>query len=292
MPSSHPLFLFSSLYPSTGYTHSMNKFILTTKSWFYSFMHVQLFLSLASLPVLVAWGLPFSLMTVLGNFIFTPFLTFFLLISTFIFFSELLHIPNDFLIYALEKLYALWMYLLEYGSTAWLYGIDQWGLITGCLCTLIACILLHHKQWGREKNSWKVLSFLLLTPFLYQKVRSFFPQKSHIFCIKKTALITSDKGIVSVIDYGALGEKKSAGTWIQYTFLAEILKQYGSVRFGTITCPYANTQTINALIALCKHAQVQSIVISHPPRRSQEYKDRYKELEITTKKEGTILLSL
>ena len=253
-------------------------------------MHVQLFLSLLSLPVLVAWGLPFSLTTVFGNLIFTPFLTLFLLISTGIFFSELLKIPNGWLIYALEKLCAFWMYCLDHGSTSWLYGIDRWGIVLCTLGALTACILLHHKQWGREKNSWPLFLLLLLTPFAYQKVRSFFCQKGYITCIKKNALITSTNGKISVIDYGALGEKKSAGTWIQYTFLAETLKRCGSVQFEKVTSSYPNVQTIEALITLCKHARVKKMSITHPRRQTKEYKNRYEALEKTAKKEGTLLL--
>jgi hypothetical protein len=252
-------------------------------------MHVQLFLSLVSLPILVAWGLPFSLTTVFGNLIFTPFLTVFLLISTGIFFLELLSIPNQWLIYALEKLCALWMYCLKKGSTTWLYGINLWGLGFCILSALVACVFLHHKQWGREKNSWPLFLFLLTIPFVYQKIRSLFPQKSRITCIKKNALIFSNKGKTSVIDYGALGEKKSAGTWIQYTFLAETLKQCGSTQFDTITCPYANAQTLEALNTLCKHARVKKIIITHPKRRSNQYKKQYILLETTTKKEGVLL---
>ena len=65
------------------------------------FLQVQLFLSLASLPILVAWGIPFSLATVAGNFLFSPFLTLFLLLSSLIFFTELIFIPNAWLIFFL-----------------------------------------------------------------------------------------------------------------------------------------------------------------------------------------------
>jgi hypothetical protein len=269
----------------------MTYFKLTALRWFYNFMHVQLFLSLMSLPILAAWGLPFSLTTVFGNLIFTPFLTLFLLISTGIFFFELLSLPNEWLICALEKLCSLWMYCLEYGSTRWLYGIDYYGISICTTCALTACILLHHKQWGREKKSWPLFLLLLLTPFLYQKIHSFFPQKGSLTCSKKNLLITSQSGKVSVIDYGALGEKKSAGTWVQYSFLAEVLKRYGSVQFETVTCPYPNAQTIEALTALCRHARVKKITLTHPPRKMKLYKERYALLEKAAKKEGTLLLA-
>ena len=252
----------------------MNKFKQTILSWFYNFLHVQLFLSLMALPVLVAWGIPFSLTTVAGNLLFTPFLFFFLFISTALFFSELLQIPNKPLFYLLEKLYALWLFLLNKGSNNWLYAIDMWGLFFCIIASLTACIVLHHKQFGREKNSWKILIPLLLLPFLYQQIRAFLPYHGTLTCIKKTALITCCQGKVSIIDYGAFGEKKSAGIWIQYAFLSEIIKRCGSLKFDLVTCPYPTVRTLEALETLCQHAPVKKILITHPARRSKEYKKR------------------
>jgi hypothetical protein len=267
----------------------MNKFKTTAQLWFYNFMHVQLFLSLISLPLLVAWGLPFSLMTVGGNLLFTPVLTLFLLVCAGIFFCELFHIPNKWLIYVLEKISALWMRTLEYGSTSWLYGIDQWGLLICIFSSFTACIILHHKQWGKERKSWIFFSLLLILPFLYQKIRSFFPQKFLITCIKKNALITSQKGTLSLIDYGALGEKKSASTWIQYTLLPQALKKGGSITFDLISCPYAQLTTLEALLALCNHAPIKKIILTHPRRQSNHYKHCYKELELFARTHGIIL---
>ncbi len=267
----------------------MNKLKQTAFSWFYNFLHVQLFLSLMALPVLVAWGLPFSLTTVVGNLLFTPFLFLFLFLSTVLFFSELLQIPNTPLFYLLEKLHTFWLFLLNKGSTQWLYAIDTWGLFFCVGVSLMACIVLHHKQWGREKNSWKVLIPLLLLPFFYQQMRAFFPYQGIVTCIKKKVAITCSQGKISIIDYGALGEKKSAGTWVQYTFLSEIIKRCGSVRFDTITCSYPTVRTLEALATLCNHAPVKRILIAYPGRRSKQYKEQYKQLEATTKKEGIIL---
>ncbi len=245
---------------------------------FYSAMQVQFFISLISLPILVAWGLPFSVMTVLGNMLFTPILMLFLLISSLIFFSELLHIPNGLCVLALEKLFALWMYLLQFGSTKWLYGIDHAGLV---LCAIVACataIILQHRQWGRQKKSVPLFALLLITPFAYQTVRSWWPKKGSITCIRRTVDLQKKSGKINIYDRGALGEKKSSGGWVQYTLLPEALKQCGSIRFGTIECPYCSENTLKALSTLCKHAPLDRVVITHPARQSKEYKSELKKL--------------
>lgn len=269
----------------------MNKIKQTILIWFFNFLHVQLFLSLISLPILVAWGLPFSLMTLVGNLIFAPFLSLFLLLSTTIFFSELLHIPTTYTLYLLEKLYEFWIYFLGKGSTKWLYAIDRWGLVFCIGGAVAACVLLHHKQWGREKNSWKLFLPLLLAPFLYQQVRGLIPYQGTLTCSKRTAFLSSSRGKVSVVDHGALGEKKSAGTWVQYAFLAQVTRQCGSAQFDTITCSYPTERTIEALETLSRHAPINRIILTHPARQSKRYKEQYKKLEATTKKEGIVLIA-
>ena len=65
---------------------------------------VHLAVTLVSLPILIMWGLPFSLAASIGNIAFTPLLACFLAISSLIFFTELLFIPNAMLISLLSTL--------------------------------------------------------------------------------------------------------------------------------------------------------------------------------------------
>lgn len=270
----------------------MNRLFTRILTWFYNFLHVQLFLSLMSLPLLIAWGLPFSLMTVVGNLLFTPFLCAFLIVSTAIFFTELAHLPNQFLIDLLNLIWSVWHCILQKGSTHWLFAIDRTGLYLALASSIVACGILHHKKWGREKNSWKLLLPLLLLPFLYQTIKSFIPYHGSISCIRKEASIKSKKGRVSVIDYGALGEKKSAATWVQYTFLPETIRQCGSIKFATVECPYPNVRTLQALTALIQHAHVEKIRIIHPYRRSRFYKEQYQALKKTADNERVVIESM
>ena len=96
----------------------VNKF----KKYIKSFLIVQITCTIVSLPILVYWGLPISVMSIVGNFLFLPFLTTFLVISSLIFFTQLLSIPNDFLIYLLNHFTKWWNYFLQFGKKEWLIG--------------------------------------------------------------------------------------------------------------------------------------------------------------------------
>ena len=92
-------------------------------------LRIQLFITLVALPILVYWGLTVSILTIAGNIIFAPLLTIFLLLASLIFFLEILHFPNYYVIYLLEQLSCLWLkispinpkqFWLFFPQTTWL----------------------------------------------------------------------------------------------------------------------------------------------------------------------------
>src|SRR3972149_9378673 len=115
----------------------MNK----TTQWRQSLLksiQLQLFISFISLPFLIGWGLPISLLTPVSTLIFGPFLTCFLLISSLIFFLELFYLPNGALIWCLEKVTSAWLACLSLEQRAWLIGFSKPPLIVLLLIPLIA----------------------------------------------------------------------------------------------------------------------------------------------------------
>src|SRR5437763_195216 len=89
------------------------------------FVQLQLFITLFSLPLLISWGIPLSLLSPLGNLIFGPVLTIFLFLSSLIFFSELIGIPNGLLIALLEKITTWWLCIMHANTQSWLVGFSQ-----------------------------------------------------------------------------------------------------------------------------------------------------------------------
>lgn len=255
-------------------------------------MRTQLFLSLISLPILVAWGLPLSSMTFIGNLICSPFLIVFLLLASLIFFCKMCHLPSYPLIFIFEKLCTLWKYFLHSGKINWLYTINQKGLWICILCVLISFFIFQHKTWGTAKKSWPLFGLLFCIPFCFQKIRSYYPKQSTIKCIHKTVDAERQNGMLSVYDKGALGEKKSSGNWVQYTFLPEIAKTFGCLKFDSITVLHPTTQSLQALSVLCQHAFVKKIILYNPKKKSQEYLKRLNTLKTETDQKNIDLLSI
>src|SRR6266478_7808031 len=119
------------------------------KHYYQSFLksiQLQLFITFISLPFLIGWGLPISLLTPISTVIFGPFLTCFLLISSLIFFLELFYIPNSILIWCLEQITHIWLMCLNLEQRTWLVGFIKPPVIILFLIPLVALVIIHNKK--------------------------------------------------------------------------------------------------------------------------------------------------
>lgn len=194
-------------------------------------MHLQLFLTLVSIPILCAWGLPVSLMTFVGNMLFAPVLTLFLLISAMLFITQLCSIPNFWLIYALEQLTICWQWATGLGSSSWLIGVPEQSLLVS-LCLLL-CILgiLHYKKAQKRIYSTAALFCLFVGIIVGSKYTALGVEK-------KFMVPYGSQGIeVKIIGAGLLQltlpkrfvlRENSIDSWLDYTMLPQITKKIGS----------------------------------------------------------------
>jgi hypothetical protein len=126
-------------------------------------IQLQLFISFISLPFLISWGLPISLVMPVSTLIFGPFLTCFLLISSLIFFLELLYIPNTLFIWCLEQVTNIWLACLNLEQRAWLVGFQKPPLLILCCIPFIALALVHSKKIITIPMRTGLLALLLIT---------------------------------------------------------------------------------------------------------------------------------
>src|SRR4051812_19287834 len=109
------------------------------KTNFLFFLELQLLISIVILPILIAWGLPTSIMSIVGNLIFAQILTLFIFISALLFTTDLCGIPNFWIAQALEWVTSIWHYVLSFGSAHWLIGFPAWMFPISCILAILAC---------------------------------------------------------------------------------------------------------------------------------------------------------
>ncbi|MCF7900204.1 hypothetical protein K9K77_01710 [Candidatus Babeliales bacterium] len=269
----------------------MNTFKEKVFYYLIHFLQVQLFLTLASFPILVAWGLPLSIMTAVGNLIFSPFLTAFLLCASLVFFTECLYIPNGWLIYLLEKITNFWIWCLSWGQKSWLIGFAKPSLFILIGIVICAFLIMQHKKLGRLLPSLCALSLLLFFSSIY--LCSFKPCNTEydIECGKRKVTIKIKNGITELHDNGALAAKLSPDSWIQYTFLSELTKKSGITQIDHVFISNPGTLTFQALTTLCKHITVKTVSLPFFTRQISSYGwKKFFECKRTLHKENVTLI--
>lgn len=196
-------------------------------SWLIRFVYLQLLVTLFSLPILVYWGIPLSLLSPIGNLIFTPFLTLFLFLSSLIFFLELLWLPNQWLIYLLECVTTIWTHLTHYGSNKYLVGFAQppWWFFVFVIGSII--FIIHYKKLTSYAKRSILLCVVLLVSCTFLKL--FCKQTAHdaIICKKGELTFIKTDSATILIDPGYVSAHSSAASWIEYTLVPELIKKYG-----------------------------------------------------------------
>ncbi|MFH1253899.1 MAG: hypothetical protein V1646_00515, partial [bacterium] len=208
---------------TSGILKSMQRYLT-------NFVQSQVIVTLVSIPILVGWGLQISMMTFIGNLIFAPILTIFLILSSIVFFTELLGIPNLFIIKALEFVTIFWDIILSLGKKEWLFGFCKPSTFFLFLIPTAAfLILLFIKTKSSKVKFLSLLGFCCLSIFCLSIIPIFFhnqPQSSTFYDGKLTINFDSNKNI-TLIDNGFFNTKASPEKTIHYELKQYLIKTMG-----------------------------------------------------------------
>ncbi len=198
---------------------------------------MQTFLTLLSLPILVEWGLAVSLASFLGNCIFAPFISVYLALSFFIFFTELCGLPNFLFILALEKVTYLWVWLTELLGSGGLryYAVPQAFYFYLLILLSFALIAMQYSLLKKTMLLGILLIFTLFSLFIFA------PSRYGIDVLvahKKPIIIVCLRGVITAIDYGAVSKSASRqDTFLRYTLKPFLVKRYAKEKLDLLIFP-------------------------------------------------------
>jgi hypothetical protein len=265
-------------------------YIAAIWQWFLRFAYVQLFLNLISLPILIWWGLPLSTLVLFGNLFFTPLLTLFLLLSSFVFFCELLFIPTHYLLACLERLGSVWTRLLEIPANTFLIALKPHFFLL--ITPFVAIAILFTKKLYTIERRLIALMFLMIINICscFLMVRSI-PFLQTINCNKGhiTVLCTNNK--LTLIDPGVMAQRTSAISWIQYTLLPYLAKTCGMTAIEHLIVLQPNKLLFEALAHLCTITSVKKVYIPYW-QNNFDLPDTsgFKQMKNTLEKNGTTII--
>lgn len=224
-----------------------------------AFIHIQLFITLISIPILLCWGMPISILSFAGNFLLSPILTLFLLLSSLIFFCELLHIPNGFLIYGLQKTCTWWLWLMQWGTKDYLVAFAQPSLAIILAIPVCALLILHSTKNNNPIRGILGYSSLMIITLLFLKYNAKHIKPISTFeCNKGAVTIIATNNQITLIDPGVIGQRLSAPSWCEYKLMPHLAKTYGTTTIDHLIILQPNKIIFDALSQL-----VEKITVSH-----------------------------
>ncbi|MDR3550788.1 MAG: hypothetical protein P4L31_05200 [Candidatus Babeliales bacterium] len=235
-----------------------NKYTL----WILRFLKLQLFISLFAMPILLWWGLPLSILSPIGNLIFGPILTLFLMLSSLLFFFELLHIPNGAIAWCLDTLTKAWLYVIQINGNPWLFGFATPNPLFLLAIPLAALLILHFKKFKHIGQSVLCFALLLIGSCFYIKmIHSKTNAIATIGCNRGELTLLHDKKNLTVIDPGVLGQRISAKSWVEFTLVPQLIKTSGSTTIDTLIVLQPGAMTFQAIATLVTKVKVKTVYL-------------------------------
>jgi len=240
--------------------HMKEKILVPILNYLLKFLQVQLVISLILLVILPSWGFALSMLSPLGNIIFTPVFISFLLLSSLLFFAEILHIPNGFLIYPLEKITHAWLYLIPDFNNVFLVGFSKPPVLFIIAVPILTVAVLVHRKINSLKKSIFALALLFTFSCAYLKLINC-PSRviKHIACNGAQVTLIHNYRTTIVIDPGYIGRRISAPSWVEYTLVPEIIKSCGSNCIEHLVVMQPGKMTFDAIQKLLTTITVKNI---------------------------------
>ncbi len=250
----------------------MKKISQKIQWWFVRYLQVQLFLSLAALPFIATKGLPFSPLAFVGNMLFNPIISLFLMVSSLYFFSILLHIPNSILVFALEKITAGMMWCLSWGSNEWLISLPlpqspwtQWALLITMF--IVPLLIVQHVRSLRAVLLTNALLLIGSIAGLYLIKPSKEPLIIELTSKKQMLAVQSKTyaGIayIQLFDNDALSCFRATNSWIAFTLIPTLRTQRGISHIDSVIVESTTGQSFKALTFLLQRMKVRRIFMPY-----------------------------
>jgi hypothetical protein len=224
--------------------------------WLLNALELQLFLMVTSLPILVCWGLPVSLLGLFGNILFTPFLCLFLGLSACICVLGIFQVKIMYLATLLNYLTDIWYGIMQYA--------DKWVLIympqPSCILLLlpiIALVLLYFHPRSYRSQIIRIIGIamiLILTQLVWRIAH--IPYR---YTLGKNQCVIDKNSEGLIIEYCSKAPRNNE-QWIRYTLIPACAKN-----FGTLYCSVFEIKRLTPTMI----DFTQGIIKEFSPRRVQ-----------------------
>jgi len=224
-------------------------------------LSIHLFIALLSLPIFVAWGIPISLMSFVGNTIFTPLLAIYIFLSSLLFLAALFNSKLVIIASALNMLTYWWLQILTTLSIDSYVGFTSQSFLLICIISIATLLITHTKKATLQQKGFIYIFLFFIALSCQQVCRKNKESIIKIPCFDKHLYLLTYENNYTIIDTGALGKRSSAPSYIQFTLIPEIIKRTGSPQISTFITLQPTSFTFAALEVACQKKWVKEIYV-------------------------------
>ncbi len=224
-------------------------------------LSIHLFIILLSLPIFVAWGIPISLMSFIGNTIFTPLLAVYIFLSSLLFLAALFNTKLVIIASALNLLTYWWLQILNTLSIDSYIGFTSQSFLLTCIISMATLLITHTKKINTQQKGLLYILLFSITLSCQQVCRKTKESIIKIPCFDKHLYLLTYENNYIIIDTGALGKKSSAPSYLQYTLIPEVIKSTGLTKISTFITLQPTSFTFAALEVACQKNWVKTIYV-------------------------------
>ncbi len=273
----------------------VKKKIENLKHWLLRALQLQLFITTISVPLLILWGLPLSLLTIVGNLLFNPVLALFLFLASLIFFTELLHIPNGLMCSTLEYVSQTWLSLIAIDTHPWLMGLAQVSWWTPIALLFATFGILHYKKITMVIHKTALFLGVLIVFCLYITfiTRIQAPRYQELTCNHGHVTLLCADNKLALIDPGVIGQRINCASWIEYTLVPHLQCTTGKTSIEYVIALQPNALTFQALTTLLQKIKVSTLYCTiGEGNPSWRWFAAWEILQKTARDKNTILVEL
>jgi len=243
-------------------TRMIKHFYASACRWLIHFITFQLFISLMSLPLLVAWGLPLSLLSPFGNSLFNPLLAFFLLISALLFITELIYLPNQWLCWLLEKINTLFIATSSSADSSWLVGIRQLPtLLLFCIPFIGLWIIITPRLRMQGARAMALTGALVVIFAGAYYTNSSYLDECRLANKDKPMVVAYADHTLAVFDQGTLSASFRCRSWWDYTLLSYITKKTGKTTIDYLVCLQPSRRTLEGIALVANATSLRHVIL-------------------------------
>lgn len=233
-------------------------------NWILSFLRVQLVLFLVALPILSLWGLPLSYASIIGNFLFAPWATVFLGLSTLWLISHVCGIPNTLLVYGIEYITTWWLWCLSYGSSRMLFAIPAPHPLIALIIPLTGILVLYSTVRSKWGLSYEVLLLGCLSVGWCWALSTWAKARTPIPIAHgggNVWLYPTDQGVNLIDKEGVLRNLGTSSSWLTFSLPSALARNFGTCSCHDIVIFKPTIHRLNAAAALIKAKKGKRLVV-------------------------------